>query len=79
MDDYLLAFFEDGRLILRLRLVGPRLVGIAVKVAIMLGLIAILFVQLFVLYMPTSLSASSNMLFLKLIITNCAFLVRSAM
>lgn len=31
----------------------------------------------YVLYMPTSLSASSNMLFLKEMMMNCAFFVRS--
>lgn len=45
--------------------------------AIARGLIATLFVQLSVLNMPMSRSANSNMLFRKLMIMNCAFLVLS--
>ena len=45
--------------------------------AIARGLIATLFVQLSVLNIPMSRSANSNMLFRKLMIMNCAFLVLS--
>ena len=40
---------------------------------------ATVLVVLFVLYTPTSRSASSNMLFRSEMITNCAFFVRSLM